>query len=684
VLTTVLVSVTQYNTMHALGVSGQWVNHTAQAIQEISETRRDSKAGESAARGFALTGDPAFLSALKESVASANQHEREMRRLTADNPRQQRRLDQYETLLAQHSAALDELVNRRRSLGDAAAAEFLRADAPTLSGDALGAVGRELQSEEASLLNGRRVALERGAARTEAVSVGASILSLLLLGIAGTLIHFDTRRRKKLEAELRHEQDLFATLMDRLPDRVYFKDAESRFLRVNAATARHMGLSDVTGAIGKCDADFYSAEHAAMARADEQEVFQTGKPLIEHEELEALVGGHARWALSSKLPLVDRDGSIIGTFGISRDITASKKAERALENANARLTGWNAELELRNREIILLSEMGELLQTCVNEAEAEAILCQFARDLCPALSGSLSMIKASRNLVEMTASWGETAVLAVAFSPDDCWALRRGRPHGSGRENGRLKCAHIEAAFTGAFVCVPMMAHGEMLGVLHLLRSDGQELNEAEMRLASMVGERIGQSIANLRLRDALKAQSIRDPLTGLFNRRYMEESLERELHRADRQKSPVGAIMVDLDHFKRFNDSFGHDGGDVVLRKFSELMLARTRKEDIICRFGGEEFLIVLPGMSLEDTRNLAESMVVAARSISVVSRGRELGPVSISAGVAMYPEDGSTMGALIRAADDALYLAKTQGRDRAYWSAAHAPQGRLAVGSD
>jgi diguanylate cyclase (GGDEF)-like protein len=356
----------------------------------------------------------------------------------------------------------------------------------------------------------------------------------------------------------------------------------------------------------------------------------------------------------------------VGTFGISRDITASKRAEKALESSNAKLSGWVDQLEARNWESVLLAEMGELLQTCVSEGEAEKILCQFAHDLCPGLSGALSMIKASRNSVEVTAVWGDSTVSTAVFSPEDCWALRRGRPHGSGNSNGRVQCAHLSQSFTGSFLCVPMMAHGETLGALHLFQLNGLQLNESELRLAAVIAERMGLAVANLRLREALKAQSIRDPLTGLFNRRYMEESIERELYRADREGITIGVIMLDLDHFKEFNDNFGHGGGDAILKEFSELVLVRTRKEDIACRYGGEEFLIVLPGATLEDTHQRAEGLLEETRKISVMLLGRELGPVSASMGVAAYPLHGDTVASLMRSADEALYQAKKQGRDR------------------
>ena len=531
-LTIILMSASQYNANRALGVSREWVDHTTQVLHEISETRGNVKAGESAARGFALTGDLAFLETWKESVTSANEHERKLRLLTADNLKQQRRLDQYETLLANRFQALDELVSKQRLLGTDAAAQFAQTGAGVSLAAAAESLSSELQDEEYSLLKTRNATMDASTARAGTVSVAASVFSLLLFGAAGALIRFDMRRRRKLETELRYEKDLFTTLMDTVPDCVYFKDAESRFLRINAAMARRLGLSNVAEAIGKSDTDFYDPEHAEKARADEKEVFQTGRALIDKEELEASMGGHEVWVMSSKLPIIGIDGLIVGMFGISRDITASKETEQALESANSKLTGWVDRLEQRNWETTLLSEMGELLQTCATESEMDKILSQFARDLFPALSGGLSMIKASRNAVERTATWGDPTVSAAVFLPENCWALRRGRVHASGISNGLMKCSHIEQACAGSFVCVPMMAHGEALGVLHLFRLDGQDLDESELRLATMVAERIGLAAANLRLREVLRAQSIRDPLTGLFNRRYMEESFERELHR--------------------------------------------------------------------------------------------------------------------------------------------------------
>ena len=163
-----------------------------------------------------------------------------------------------------------------------------------------------------------------------------------------------------------------------------------------------------------------------------------------------------------------------------------------------------------------------------------------------------------------------------------------------------------------------------------------------------------------------LREQSVRDHLTGLFNRRYMEATLERELIRAARKHLSLGIIMLDVDNFKHFNDTSGHAAGDAVLQEVGSLLLEHIRGEDIPCRYGGDEFIIVLPDASQEVTQKRAEFLCQNAHLFHLYFEGQPLEAVTFSLGVAVYPEDGSTSAAILRAADDALYTAKRGGRDR------------------
>jgi diguanylate cyclase (GGDEF)-like protein len=209
-----------------------------------------------------------------------------------------------------------------------------------------------------------------------------------------------------------------------------------------------------------------------------------------------------------------------------------------------------------------------------------------------------------------------------------------------------------------------MMAQTEALGVLHL-RSHGARLSEARRLFAQTVSESLALGLANLKLREALQRQAIRDPLTGLFNRRHMEDALEREVRRASRRVTPLCVLMLDLDNFKALNDSMGHEAGDALLRAIGEFLQSRVRAADIACRYGGEEITLILPDATLADARQRAEDLREAVKRIAVKDRGRSIGNISVSVGLASFPDHGTSSEALLRAADAALYRAKERGRD-------------------
>jgi diguanylate cyclase (GGDEF)-like protein len=176
----------------------------------------------------------------------------------------------------------------------------------------------------------------------------------------------------------------------------------------------------------------------------------------------------------------------------------------------------------------------------------------------------------------------------------------------------------------------------------------------------------VGLSVANIRLREALRSQSIKDPLTGLYNRRYLTEMLDREIRRAVRAEQSLGILMLDLDHFKNFNDTYGHDAGDTVLRQTASFLINSIRVEDTVCRFGGEEFVVILPTADLNAAYGRAERIRSKLRELTVLHQGQSIGMITVSVGVAALPEHGTAPNVLLDAADAALYRAKREGRDR------------------
>lgn len=315
------------------------------------------------------------------------------------------------------------------------------------------------------------------------------------------------------------------------------------------------------------------------------------------------------------------------------------------------------------QEISAMSTMVELLQTCHSQAEANTVIQGALPKLLPGVGGALYVSRRDDAALELQVSWGSIAA-TQSFCPDDCWALRRGRPHLYEPASAAAVCRHAGEC-EDACLCVPLVSQGDTLAVLHLRRATTECLSEDVQRLASALAEQLSLAVGNLRLQETLRSGSERDPLTDLYNRRHLEISLQRELARARRHGFPVSLVMLDVDHFKAFNDTNGHDAGDEVLRNVAHVLKRHTRAEDVACRYGGEEFLLVLSDCAVDDAYSKGEAIREAIAQLHVFSRGLALPRITASLGIACYPEDGDRMEDLIAGADAALYRAKSSGRN-------------------
>ena len=340
--------------------------------------------------------------------------------------------------------------------------------------------------------------------------------------------------------------------------------------------------------------------------------------------------------------------------------------------ANGDLKHSVERLNIRRTEMTRLSEMVNFLQACRNLDEALGVAESQLRLLFAGLSGALFLMKASHNILEKAVTWGQPIDLESCHMPDDCWALRRGKPHTTGETDG-TPCRHLLSAAAHRYICLPLLAHGETLGTLCLQapeaiagEHDGGRRNGDRIVFYSAVAESLALAISNLRLRETLRYQAIRDQLTGLFNRRYLIETLERELHRAAARSQCLTVAMLDIDHFKRFNDTYGHTAGDAVLAKLGILLREWGSGEDILARYGGEEFVVILPETSAEKAFERLESLRQTIGTLTIEHRGQLLPPLTISGGIAGYPLHAVDHVALINMADQALYVSKREGRNR------------------
>ena len=353
-----------------------------------------------------------------------------------------------------------------------------------------------------------------------------------------------------------------------------------------------------------------------------------------------------------------------------------------LNAANDVLRTQAKELSKRNQEITLLSKMNDFLQTSTSEAEAYSVISETVTLLFPEDSGAVFVLSASRDMLEAAVAWGIKPPANLIFPPNDCWAQRRGQSHLV--LSHQQRCPHVTDD-GHMYVCLPLLAQSETLGILHL--RDGLTRNdkadEARMiekcKLAKILADNIGLGIANLKLRESMRNLSIRDPLTGLFNRRYMEEALEQEQHRAKRHETQLAVIMVDIDHFKKFNDNFGHDGGDAVLRALGTFFKKHVRGSDVACRYGGEEFILILSPSTAEGAQQRAEKIRKDAGLLRVSHANQDLGAITLSLGMAIAPDHASESDSIVKAADVALYQAKANGRNRVVMFSAKAGQTAL-----
>jgi|GEM_PF-1377361 len=350
-----------------------------------------------------------------------------------------------------------------------------------------------------------------------------------------------------------------------------------------------------------------------------------------------------------------------------RDAIARQRAAREALRINHDLARSVSALEDTARESELMTTARNELQLCVDVQQVyHTATASFSR-LLPGTGGCLYIIDNSRHSVEVVSSWG-TANHDHFSPPDSCCALRSGQPRWRQPGVSEIHCAHFSGPAPERYHCRPIVAHGNTVGVLYVQCENDESAQQVNNRMDAMrqLIQITALAVATLNLRTRLENQSIRDSLTGLFNRHFMQISLEREMMRAHRRKQIMAVFMLDVDYFKRFNDTHGHSAGDAVLKALAEIFSSNIRSEDIACRYGGEEFTIILPDSTVKGACDRAESIVSAVAELKLQIGQQTFDGFGVSIGVAFYPGDGDTSEQLLQRADSALYEAKRNGRNR------------------
>ncbi|PTP97500.1 MULTISPECIES: sensor domain-containing diguanylate cyclase [Vibrio] len=321
----------------------------------------------------------------------------------------------------------------------------------------------------------------------------------------------------------------------------------------------------------------------------------------------------------------------------------------------------------RTHEIELMHRLANMLAACNNMVEAQQIVSDILPRILGNVNGSVSLMRASRNQLITQLDWGETWPGSASFAPEECWSLRKGRAHQSNDDFHSLTCGHMHEMENNQTLCIPLTAHGNTIGIMHLYFGVGDiNIDPIIEQLAFSVSEHLGLALANLSLQEKLRSQALSDPLTGLFNRRFFEQKLEEHSMNSATSEQPLSLLMLDLDHFKRFNDNFGHDAGDFVLKEISALLKQSVSEDEIACRLGGEELAVLLPHYTMQQATEFGQTLCDAVRSMHLEHKGLSLGQLGVSIGVATYPKPASDTESLVKMADNALYMAKDMGRSR------------------
>lgn len=467
-----------------------------------------------------------------------------------------------------------------------------------------------------------------------------------------------------------HEQRKITLLLNAVPEGVLEVDSSGRMVYVNPQLCALFGYQPeellgkpVETLVPTSVRAGHADRRAAFSRSDRSRPMGSGLDIRGLRKDGTLIPVDISL---SRLQM--RHGTVM--YCLVRDNSARKAFEEQLLEGNRKLTEGMTALERHSAEMRALTEMGELLHSSNTQHELNTVVAKTMEKLFPDLSGAMYLLGGVRSSADKVIGWGTQApALKMLASQADCWSLRRGRPHAYMSASDHPRCLHSTDATPKPGCCVPLLGHGELLGMLHLCGEPGVEPSEPfgpRLQLLNAVANQVALSTANLRLRNKLLIQSHVDPLTGLANRRVIDEDFEQSVRDAHLSHRNATLLALDIDHFKMINDRHGHDGGDVVLQEVSSLLRQSLRHRDVLCRTGGEEFAALLPETSAEEALVVAEKLRMAVEGLQVQREGRSLGKVTISVGVATLEAPEDTAAVLLRRADRALYRAKATGRNK------------------
>jgi diguanylate cyclase (GGDEF)-like protein/PAS domain S-box-containing protein len=465
---------------------------------------------------------------------------------------------------------------------------------------------------------------------------------------------------------------VFNMIAQQMKDSVILTDTASHVVYVNQSFVQTYGYpeDEVLGRSSKMLFGGNEEEFQELSKRIEEQTDLTGSFKGEYRDRKK--DGALFWVSNTGSYIQFDDNSSRYFFGIIRDINGLKKIEEELLNTNLEMSRWIQDLENRNRQLTLLNEMGDLMQSCLTRNEVFTVVREYAPKIFENFIGALYVTDANTNLAEAAAIWGNLPQSEMNFSTRDCWALRRGRIHVVDQQGFWLHCDHdtISSEMRDwKSVCIPMNTNTDTLGMLHLKIPPDASFDHY-CQLATIVSERITLTLTNLRLSERLHQKLVFDTLTGLYTRPYMLDILQKEFKRASLHQLEAGVAVINVDHFDAFNERLGYSAGDNLLVAISEIIQNVFPVESSASRYFADRYMLLLPHFQLAEALERLERLRRQVKEIrvpvnNITSGETEFLGVTVSIGLAVYPRNGATPEQVVLAAESAHSHAQQKGRD-------------------
>lgn len=663
-----LISFYLYYQIDNLIKANHWVIHTQEVIQTTDSALYEMVNIESNQRGFLITNDDEYIQEIDLVKINLAKKLNKLTQLTKDNPDQEARITKFIKLIEQRLAMLMDIAKLKMENKFDTTDGLNQFNRSQEVSSRVKGLGQEIKSVESVLLNERNEAALQEANSAIAVLVIGCSISLLALFLAFILVNSELSIRKKMEFRNRKSRIQLRSIIESASDMIAAFDKDNKFIIFNQPyhhEFKHLFNKSITLGMSLDEALKDAPEDKNELKLLWSNSLNTNEPnkQIEFKENDE----HVVYEMIIN-DIQNDDNEIDGSVQIIRDISKRVHEHTELQKSYESLGSGMKKLQDKNHQITLLVEMSDIMLACSSQDELSHVMIKYTSRMLQFADGSLYVMHPSKNYLEIIAQWGNPTLQLNTFTPEQCWAIRRGRIHQVNANHEELICDHItEPEPSEIMICVPLMAQNDIYGMLYLELQPEEAINlEDHKLLINAFSELTALALANVRLRENLRYQSIRDPLTGLYNRRYLEDYMFKQIHQAERTKAVLSVMMMDLDHFKKLNDNYGHDAGDAALKEFGKVIQNDIRMSDLAARFGGEEFIVVLYDTDANAAKIQAERIRDAISMIHIRYGAQIVGPITVSIGIAEYPNEGQTIETLIENADRALYFAKNNGRNR------------------